>query len=130
MPISKLHSILADTNLLAHNNRGQICYWSQISLQSDPVICSFSNSLISFGVPFILLAMLSFNRLINLNNSTRSLLYIKIRNISLKIFPPFLNEKECSDHKEISIVIDNGEPHLSWLVLKDCRGEDIWLIYF
>ena len=30
-PISKLHSILAVANLLAHNNISQICYCGQIS---------------------------------------------------------------------------------------------------
>ena len=33
LPISKLHSILAVANLLAHNNKSQICYCGQISLQ-------------------------------------------------------------------------------------------------
>ena len=41
LPISKLHSILAVANLLAHNNKCQICYCSQISLQSAAVNCSF-----------------------------------------------------------------------------------------
>ena len=39
LPISKLHSILAVTNLLAHNNKSQVCYCNQISLQC----CSFSD---------------------------------------------------------------------------------------
>ena len=34
LPVSKLHSILAVANLLAHNNTSQICYCGQISLQS------------------------------------------------------------------------------------------------
>ena len=42
LPISKLHSILAVANLLAHNNKSQICYCSQISLQSAAV--SFSDA--------------------------------------------------------------------------------------
>ena len=42
-PISKLHSILAVANLLAHNNISQIYYWDQISLQSAAVNCSFSD---------------------------------------------------------------------------------------
>ena len=42
LPISKLHSILAVANLLAHNNKSQICYCGQISLQSAAVNCSFS----------------------------------------------------------------------------------------
>ena len=37
LPISKLHSILAVANLLAHNNKSQICYCGQISLQSAAV---------------------------------------------------------------------------------------------
>ena len=37
LPISKLHSILAVANLLARNNKGQICYCGQISLQSAAV---------------------------------------------------------------------------------------------
>ena len=57
LPISKLHSILAVTNLLAHNNISQICYCGQISLQSTAVSCSFSNNLTLFGVTFILLVM-------------------------------------------------------------------------
>ena len=45
LPISKLHSILAVANLLAHNNISQICYCGQISLQSAAVNCSFSDTL-------------------------------------------------------------------------------------
>ena len=44
LPISKLHSILALANLLAHNNKSQICYCGQISLQSAAVNCSFSDT--------------------------------------------------------------------------------------
>ena len=40
-PISKLHSILAIANLLAHNNKSQICYCGQISLQSAARIAGF-----------------------------------------------------------------------------------------
>ena len=57
LPISKLHSILAVANLLAHNNKSQICYCGQISLQSAAVNCSFPDTLTSLGVAFILLAM-------------------------------------------------------------------------
>ena len=53
--ISKLHSILAVANLLAHNNKSQICYCGQISLQSAAVNCSFSDNL--RGVIFTLLAI-------------------------------------------------------------------------
>ena len=42
LPISKLHSIFDEANLLAHNNKSQICYCGQISLQSTAVNCSFS----------------------------------------------------------------------------------------
>ena len=44
LPISKLHSILAEANLLAHNNKSPICYCGQISLQSAAVNCSFSDT--------------------------------------------------------------------------------------
>ena len=44
MPNSKLHSISAVANLLAHNNKSQICYCGQISLQSAAVNCSFSDT--------------------------------------------------------------------------------------
>ena len=44
LPISKLHSILAIANLLAHNNINQICYCGKISLQSAAVTCSFSDN--------------------------------------------------------------------------------------
>ena len=37
LPISKIHSTLFIVNLLAHNNISQICYCSQISLQSAAV---------------------------------------------------------------------------------------------
>ena len=47
LPISKQHSILAVANLLAHNNKSQICYCGQISLQSAAVNCSFSDNLLS-----------------------------------------------------------------------------------
>ena len=57
LPISKLHSILAIANLLAHNNKSQICYCGQISLQSAAVNCSFSDNLTPLVVTFILLAM-------------------------------------------------------------------------
>ena len=55
--ISKLHSILVEANSLANNNKSQICYCGQISLQSAAVNCSFSDSLTLFGVAFILLGM-------------------------------------------------------------------------
>ena len=58
--ISKLHSILAIANLLAHNNISQICYCGQFSLQSAAVNCSFSDNLTFFGVTFILLAMVPY----------------------------------------------------------------------
>ena len=41
---AKLHSILAVANLLAHNNKSQICYCVQISLQSAAVDYSFSDT--------------------------------------------------------------------------------------
>ena len=44
LPISKLHSILAVGNLLAHKNISQICYCGQISLQSAAVNCSFCDT--------------------------------------------------------------------------------------
>ena len=58
LPISKLLSILAVANLLAHNNKSQICYCGQISLQSAAVFLTL------LGVTFILLAMVprSFKR--------------------------------------------------------------------
>ena len=56
-PISKLHSILAVANLLAHNNISQICYCGQISLRSAAVNCSFPDYLTPSGVTFILLAV-------------------------------------------------------------------------
>ena len=49
LPISKLHSILAVANLLAHNNKSQICYCGQISLQSAAVNCTFSYNLTPLG---------------------------------------------------------------------------------
>ena len=57
LAISKLNSILAIANLLAHNNLSQICYCGQISLQSAAVNCSFSDNLTPLGVTFILLAI-------------------------------------------------------------------------
>ena len=58
LPISKLHSILAVANLLAHNNISQICYCGQISLQSTAVNCTFSDNLRPLEVTFISLAMI------------------------------------------------------------------------
>ena len=49
LPISKLHSIIAVANLLAHNNISQICYCGQISLQSAAVNFSFSSNLTHLG---------------------------------------------------------------------------------
>ena len=57
LPISKLHSIIAEANLLANNNKSQICYCGQISLQSAAFHSNFYVSLIPFGVTFILLAL-------------------------------------------------------------------------
>ena len=58
LPISKLHSILAIVNLLAHNNKSQICFCGQILLQSAAVNCSFSDTFVAkLWVTFILLAM-------------------------------------------------------------------------
>ena len=42
-----------------HNNKSQICYCGQISLQSAAVNCSFYDNLTPLGVTFILLAMVS-----------------------------------------------------------------------
>ena len=53
------YSILAVANLLAHNNKSQICYCGQISLQSAAVNCNFCDNLTPLGVPFILLAMVN-----------------------------------------------------------------------
>ena len=47
--ISNLHSILAVANLLAHNNKSQICYCGQISLQSAAVNWRVSDNLTPFG---------------------------------------------------------------------------------
>ena len=44
LPISNPHSILAVANLLAHNNKSQICYCGQISLQGAAVNCRFSDT--------------------------------------------------------------------------------------
>ena len=49
LPISKLHSILAAANLLAHNNMSQICYCGQISLQSAAINCIFFWQSVTFG---------------------------------------------------------------------------------
>ena len=65
LPISKLHSILA--NLLAHNNTRQICYCGQISLQSATVNCSFSGHLTSLGVTIINFILLAIYKLIYIN---------------------------------------------------------------
>ena len=51
------YSILAIANLLAHNNKSQICYCGQISLQSAAVNCSLSENLTPLQVTFILLAV-------------------------------------------------------------------------
>ena len=37
----QLHAILAEANLLACNNKSQICYCGQISLQSALMLCMF-----------------------------------------------------------------------------------------
>ena len=55
--ISRLHSILAVANLLAYNNKSQICYCGQILLQSAAVNCSYCDILTPLGVTFILLAL-------------------------------------------------------------------------
>ena len=57
LPISKLHSILAVSNLLAHNNKFKIFNRGQISLQSAADNCSFSDNLTPLGVAIVLLAM-------------------------------------------------------------------------
>ena len=49
LPFSKLHSILAVANLLAHNNKSQICYCGQISLQSAAVYRNIFDNLTSLG---------------------------------------------------------------------------------
>ena len=54
LSISKLHSILAAENLLAHNNMSQICYCGQISVQSTVFNCSFFDNHTPLGVTFIL----------------------------------------------------------------------------
>ena len=46
---SKLHSILAEANLHAHNNISQNCHCGQIPLQDPAVNCSFSDNLTPLG---------------------------------------------------------------------------------
>ena len=46
LSISKLHLILAAANLLAHNNKSQICYCGQILLQSAVINCSFCDTFV------------------------------------------------------------------------------------
>ena len=58
LPISKLQSILAVAYLLAHNNKSQIYYCGQISLQSAAVNSIFSDNVTPLGVTFILLVMI------------------------------------------------------------------------
>ena len=73
LPVSKLHSILAVANLLARNNKSQVCYCDnllEISLQRAVVNCSFSDNLTSLGVTSILLAMV---------HNPKSNVYIKIK---------------------------------------------------
>ena len=50
LAISKLHSILVVTNILARNNISQICYCSQILLQGDAVNFIFSDNLTILGI--------------------------------------------------------------------------------
>ena len=57
LPFSNLHTIVAEANLLAHNNMSQNYYFSKISFQSAAVNCCFFNNLTALGVAFILLAM-------------------------------------------------------------------------
>ena len=50
-------------NLLAHNNKSQICYCGQISLQSAAVNCSFTDNMTDLrGVLFILLVMATYSK--------------------------------------------------------------------
>ena len=56
LPISKVPSILAVANLLAHNNKSRICYCGQILLQSAILFITALFLTLSW-VPFILLAM-------------------------------------------------------------------------
>ena len=50
LAIPKVHSILAEANLRAHNNISQICYCGQILLQGVALNCSFSDNMINtFG---------------------------------------------------------------------------------
>ena len=72
LPISKLHSILVVANLLAHNNKSQICYCGQILLQSAALNCRFSDNLTPLGVTLILLAMVPICILKGSSNSSHS----------------------------------------------------------
>ena len=47
-------------NLFAHNNKSQICYCGQISLQSAPINFFFWQSETPLGVTFILLVMVPY----------------------------------------------------------------------
>ena len=74
LPISKQQSILAVANLLAHNNKSQICYCGQILLQRAAVNCSFSDNPKPFGVTFIYAG-----------DGTTGLLKICIRKLTINI---------------------------------------------
>ena len=62
LPISKLHSILAVSNLLAHNNISQICYkFHYRVLQLTAIFSENLNTFRGGGVTFIWLAMVRSN---------------------------------------------------------------------
>ena len=100
LPISKLHSILAVANLLAHNNISQICYCGQILLQSAAVNCSFSDNLTPLGVTFILLVMVhgkqcwGIGRLPFPTPSTELSLGMKTLKIEIRVIDSFCYQNE------------------------------------
>ena len=60
LTISKLHSILAVANLLAHNNL-QLCFYGQENSLGKNRVYLRNGQVSTFGVPFILLVMVQWN---------------------------------------------------------------------
>ena len=70
------YSISAEANLLAHNNKSQICYCNQILLQGATVHCSFTDT---FGGNIYFAVDGTF-----INGSTYSTILNKFKDMKLK----------------------------------------------
>ena len=123
-PFSKLHSILAVTNLFSHNNISQICYCDQISLQSAAVNCSFLTNWHLWRVTFIL-TLFCFSQDLSYIMHTADVVAHDLWQVTLK--------KNLVVHQNITNMIAQyfpGVPVISTLGNHEAEPVNMWVLTY